>query len=95
MAAMMRAVFVTEFGKPLTLGGLPVPEPKDEQVLIKIEGCGVLMPTRNKSPATPQGRGSCAWCPSWCPFCPRAESSSVATIMGDAVTQPFARDYKD
>jgi len=37
----MRAAFVTEFGKPLTIGELPVPEPKDGQVLIKIEACGV------------------------------------------------------
>ena len=37
----MKAAFVTEFGKPLTIGDLPVPEPKDGQVLIKIEACGV------------------------------------------------------
>jgi len=37
----MKAAFVTEFGKPLTIGDLPIPEPKDGQVLIKIEACGV------------------------------------------------------
>ena len=37
----MKAAFVTEFGKPLTIGELPVPQPKDGQVLIKIEACGV------------------------------------------------------
>lgn len=37
----MKAAFVTEFGKPLTIGELPVPEPKDGQVLIKVEACGV------------------------------------------------------
>ena len=29
---------------------------------------------RGKPAATNQSRGSCAWCPSWCPFCPRGES---------------------
>ena len=38
---MMKAAFVTEFGKPLTIGELPVPQPKDGEVLIKIEACGV------------------------------------------------------
>ena len=37
----MKAAFVTEFGKPLTIGEMPVPQPKDGQVLIKIEACGV------------------------------------------------------
>jgi propanol-preferring alcohol dehydrogenase len=37
----MKAAFVTEFGKPLTIGELPVPRPKNGQVLIKIEACGV------------------------------------------------------
>jgi len=37
----MKAAFVTEFGKPLTIGELPVPQPKDGQVLVKIEACGV------------------------------------------------------
>ena len=37
----MKAAFVTEFGKPLMIGELPVPQPKDGQVLIRIEACGV------------------------------------------------------
>ena len=41
MPRTMKAAFVTEFGKPLTVGELPVPEPKEGQVLIKIEACGV------------------------------------------------------
>jgi propanol-preferring alcohol dehydrogenase len=40
-AKTMKAAFVTEFGKPLTIGELPVPEPKDGEVLIRIEACGV------------------------------------------------------
>jgi propanol-preferring alcohol dehydrogenase len=38
---MMKAAFVTAFGKPLTVGELPVPSPAHDQVLIKIEACGV------------------------------------------------------
>lgn len=37
----MKAAFVTEFGKPLTIGELLVPEPRDGQVLIKFEAGGV------------------------------------------------------
>ena len=38
---VMKAAFVTAFGKPLTIGELPVPSPAHGQVLIKIEACGV------------------------------------------------------
>ena len=41
MAKTMKAAFVTQFGRPLTIGELPVPEVKDGQVLVKIEACGV------------------------------------------------------
>ncbi len=41
MSKMMKAAFVTEFGKPLTIGELPVPTVRDDQVLVKIEACGV------------------------------------------------------
>jgi propanol-preferring alcohol dehydrogenase len=37
----MKAALVTQFGRPLTIGELPVPEVKDGQVLVKIEACGV------------------------------------------------------
>ena len=41
MSKTMKAAFVTQFGRPLTIGELPVPEVKDGQVLVKIEACGV------------------------------------------------------
>jgi propanol-preferring alcohol dehydrogenase len=41
MPKTMLAAFVTEFGRPLTVGELPVPEVGDGQVVIKIEACGV------------------------------------------------------
>jgi propanol-preferring alcohol dehydrogenase len=37
----MKAAFVTAFGQPLTIGELPVPQPADGEVLIRIEACGV------------------------------------------------------
>ena len=42
MPKTMKAAFVTEFGKPLTLGELPVPEPGDGQLLIKYRGVRCL-----------------------------------------------------
>ena len=41
MSTTMQAAFVTEFGKPLTVGEVRIPEPSDTQVLIRIEACGV------------------------------------------------------
>ena len=63
----MKAAFVTEFGKPLTIGELPLPQPRDGQVLIKIEACGVChtdvhaadgdWPVRPKLPFVPGHEG--------------------------------------
>lgn len=63
----MKAAFVTNFGRPLTIGELPVPQPKDGQVLIKIEACGVChtdvhaangdWPVRPKPPFVPGHEG--------------------------------------
>lgn len=84
----MRAAFATEFGKPLTIGELPVPEPKDRQVLIKIEACGVChtdvhavdgdWPGRPKLPFTPghEGIGRVV-----------AISKDVIPIIGEGVKQ--------
>jgi len=41
MQTMMKAAVVREFGKPLRIEELPVPEPGDGQVLIKVEASGV------------------------------------------------------
>ncbi len=63
----MKAAFVTEFGKPLTIGELPMPEAADGQVLIKIEACGVChtdvhaadgdWPVKPKTPFIPGHEG--------------------------------------
>lgn len=64
---VMKAAFVTAFGKPLTIGELPVPSPAHDQVLIKIEACGVChtdvhaadgdWPVKPQPPFTPGHEG--------------------------------------
>lgn len=41
MSKMMKAAVVREFGKPLVIEEVPVPEPSDNQILVKIEASGV------------------------------------------------------
>ena len=35
-----------------------------------------MTPADGEDVVRTQGRGSCAWCPSWCPFCSSAKSPS-------------------
>lgn len=41
MSKTMKAAVVKEFGKPLVIQEVPIPEPRDGEVLVKIEACGV------------------------------------------------------
>ncbi len=41
MAKTMRAAVVREFGEPLVIEDVPVPEPGPGEVLVKVEACGV------------------------------------------------------
>ncbi|TQR61100.1 alcohol dehydrogenase AdhP [Campylobacter troglodytis] len=41
MAKKMKAAVIKEFGKPLVIEEVAVPKPKDGQVLVKIQACGV------------------------------------------------------
>jgi alcohol dehydrogenase, propanol-preferring len=41
MSKMMKAATVREFGKPLTIDEVPVPEPGEGEIQVKIEACGV------------------------------------------------------
>lgn len=41
MAKMMKAAVVREFGKPLVIEEVPVPEPGTGQIQVKIQACGV------------------------------------------------------
>jgi propanol-preferring alcohol dehydrogenase len=41
MTKTMKAAVVHEFGKPLVIEELPVPEPKASDILVKLESTGV------------------------------------------------------
>jgi propanol-preferring alcohol dehydrogenase len=41
MAEMMKAAVVHEFGRPLTIEEVPIPQPGTGQVLVKVHACGV------------------------------------------------------
>ncbi len=41
MGKTMKAAVVREFGKPLTIEDMPIPQPKAGQILVKIRACGV------------------------------------------------------
>ncbi len=78
MAKTMKAAFATEFGKPLTIGELPVPEPKDGQVLIKIEACGVCHTDVHASDGDWPGRPNL-------PFTPGHEGIGRVVAIGKGV----------
>ena len=41
MAEMMKAAVVHEYGKPLVIEEVPVPEVRPGRILVKVEACGV------------------------------------------------------
>jgi hypothetical protein len=41
MATTMKAAVVHEFGRPLRIEDVPVPEPGPDQILVEVEACGV------------------------------------------------------
>ncbi len=40
MAVTMKAAVVHEFGAPLVIEDVPIPEPGPGQILVKLEACG-------------------------------------------------------
>ena len=80
MPKTMKAAFVTEFGKPLTIGELPVPEPKDGQVLIKVEACDVCHTDVHAADGDWSGRPKT-------PFTPGHEGIGRVIGMGRGVKQ--------
>jgi propanol-preferring alcohol dehydrogenase len=76
----MRAAFVTAFGKPLTVGELPVPEPAEGQVLIKVEACGVCHTDVHAAAGDWPGRPSL-------PFTPGHEGIGRVVSMAKGVKQ--------
>lgn len=79
MAKTMKAAVVREFGKPLTIEDVPIPQPRAGQVLVKIHACGVC------------GTDLHAACGDWPvkpkpPFIPGHEGVGNVVAVGPGVT---------
>jgi propanol-preferring alcohol dehydrogenase len=79
MAKTMKAAVVREFGKPLTIDEVPVPEPKDGQIQVRIAACGVchtdLHAAEGDWPVKPNP-----------PFIPGHEGVGFVSAVGRGVT---------
>jgi alcohol dehydrogenase, propanol-preferring len=68
MAKTMKAAVVREFGKPLTIEEVPIPQPKAGEILVRLRACGVCgtdlhavsgdWPVKPKLPFTPGHEGT-------------------------------------
>jgi propanol-preferring alcohol dehydrogenase len=78
MAKKMKAAVCHQFGKPLTIEEVPVPEPKPHEILVKVQACGVchtdLHAVTGDWPAKPK-----------LPFIPGHEGAGVVTAVGSEV----------
>jgi alcohol dehydrogenase, propanol-preferring len=83
MAGKMKAVVVYKFQEPLRLEEMPVPEPGEGQVLVKIEACGVCHTDLHAA----QGDWPVKPAP---PFIPGHEGAGVIAAVGRG-----ARDVKE
>ena len=79
MSSTMRAAVVTEFGKPLTIQEVPIPEPGPGEVLVKVMACGVchtdLHAAEGDWPVRPT-----------LPFIPGHEATGIVAKLGPGVT---------
>ena len=79
MAKTMKAAVVREFGKPLTIENVPIPQPGPGQVLVKVRACGVcgtdLHAAHGDWPVKPKP-----------PFIPGHEGAGNVTEVGPGVT---------
>ena len=79
MAETMKAAVVREFGKPLTIEEVPIPQPRTGQVLVKVHACGVcgtdLHAARGDWPVKPKP-----------PFIPGHEGVGHVAAVGPGVT---------
>jgi alcohol dehydrogenase, propanol-preferring len=79
MKKTMKAAVVREFGKPLTIEDVPIPQPGPGQVLVKVRACGVC------------GTDLHAACGDWPvkptpPFIPGHEGAGEVAAVGSGVT---------
>jgi propanol-preferring alcohol dehydrogenase len=86
MAEMMKAAVVREFGKPLTIEQVPIPQPRTGQVLVKVHACGVcgtdLHAARGDWPVKPK-----------LPFIPGHEGVGSVAAVGPGVTHLREGDW--
>jgi propanol-preferring alcohol dehydrogenase len=79
MAKTMKAAVVREFGKPLTIEEVPIPQPKAGEVLVRLRACGVcgtdLHAANGDWPAKPK-----------LPFIPGHEGTGHVAALGPGVT---------
>ena len=79
MKGTMKAAVVREFGKPLAIEDVPIPQAGPGQVLVKVRACGVcrtdLRATRGDWPVRPN-----------LPFIPGHEGVGNAVVVGPRVT---------
>jgi alcohol dehydrogenase, propanol-preferring len=79
MAKTMKAAVVREFGKPLAIEDVPIPQPGAGEILVKIRACGVcgtdLHAARGDLPVKPQP-----------PFIPGHEGVGYVAAVGSGVT---------
>src|SRR5450631_4654997 len=79
MAKTMKAAVVREFGKPLVIEEVPIPEPGPDEIQIKMEACGVchtdLHAAEGDWPIKPS-----------LPFIPGHEVAGVVAALGPGVT---------
>lgn len=78
MASMMKAAVVHELGKPLAMDEVPVPEPRENQILVRIAATGIchtdLHAARGDWPVKPNA-----------PFIPGHEGVGTVAVRGRAV----------
>jgi propanol-preferring alcohol dehydrogenase len=81
----MRAAVVREFTKPLVLEERPVPEPRDGDIVVRIETCGLchtdIHAAHGDWPVKPSP-----------PFIPGHEGVGIVTAVGPGVTEVAAGD---
>jgi propanol-preferring alcohol dehydrogenase len=81
----MRAAVVREFTKPLVLEERPVPEPRDGEIVVRIETCGLchtdIHAAHGDWPVKPSP-----------PFIPGHEGVGIVTAVGPGVTEVAAGD---
>ncbi len=79
MDKLMRAAVVKEFGKPLTIEQVPVPQPGAGEILVKVKACGVCHTDLHAADGDWPVRPSL-------PFTPGHEVAGIVAAVGPGVT---------